>query len=131
MSITLSDGTVTLALPPDLEWVDELAWSPLVQKADYSITGAVLVQQATRVQGRPVTLTGGDGFAWISRATLDALKTWEATPGKTLTLTIRGASRSVIFRAHEPPAVDGAPIVPFNSPDATDFYAVTIRLMEI
>jgi hypothetical protein len=41
MSITLSDGTTTLTLNPDLYWADENDWSPVQQSVETTITGAL------------------------------------------------------------------------------------------
>ena len=60
MSITLSDGTTTLALHPDLYWSDEHNWFPVEQTAQRTITGALIVSVATRLAGRPVTLQPED-----------------------------------------------------------------------
>ena len=47
---------VALPLPDDLLWSDEHAWSPAVASTSYLITGALLIQSATRQAGRPITL---------------------------------------------------------------------------
>ena len=43
----LTDGA-TLALPDDLLWIDEHAWSPAVSTMSYLLNGALLVQSAVR-----------------------------------------------------------------------------------
>ena len=53
----LADGA-TLTLPDDLLWSDEYAWTPTVASTSYLITGALLIQWATRQAGRPITLVG-------------------------------------------------------------------------
>lgn len=70
-----------------LRWSDEFNWSPVAQSTEYSLTGALLVQEATRQSGRPMTLTGGRQWAWITRAELQALQALlDATTQRTLTL---------------------------------------------
>ena len=44
MAITLGG----LALPRGLRWTDELAWSPVAQSTEYGLTGALIVQEATK-----------------------------------------------------------------------------------
>jgi len=46
-------------------------------------------------------------------------------------LNIRGTSRDVIFRHHEGAAVEAVPVVHYSDVDATDWFKVTLRLMEI
>ena len=63
MAITL--GAVTL--PQGLVWSDEFDWTPLAQTTEYSLTGALIVEQAEKQAGRPITLVGGIDFAWLTR----------------------------------------------------------------
>lgn len=132
MSITLSDGIVNLALPADLYWNDEHAWHPVEQVAERTLTGAIIVQTAAKVAGRPITLQPeDDGSAWMSLATLNQLRAWAAVPGKELVLTLRGQDYDVIFRHHDGTAVEASPIVHYSDVQTGDFYSVVIRLMEI
>lgn len=43
----LADAVV-VTLPDDLLWSDEHAWTPVMASVSYLITGALLVQSATR-----------------------------------------------------------------------------------
>ncbi len=133
MSLTLSDGTTLLTLPDDLEWADEHAWQPVAQSTGYSLTGALVVETASKQTGRPITLTGDADRAWLSRAQVDQLMAWAAVAGKVLTLTLRGASRSVVFRHQDGAAISAKQIVP-GAPISTPgggTYVVTLNLMEI
>ena len=133
MSLTLSDSGTTLALNPDLYWSDENTWHPVEQTADRTITGALIVQAAGRIAGRPVTLEPqDDSAAWMSLADVTALRYWAAVPGKTMTLTLRGVERDVIFR-HQDGGFEARPVIQYRDGHelTTDFYRCTIRLMEI
>ncbi len=128
--ITLTDGTATVSLPDDLDWTDELSWSPVKQSADPSITGATIVQIQARQSGRPITLEGTD-TRYVSGAGVAQLHAWSQTPGQQLTLTLRGVARPVIFRHHDAPAFTAREIfgrVP--TLDAAQFYEITLKLME-
>lgn len=132
MSITLSDGTTTVNLNPDLYWEDEASWQPVEQAVSRSITGALIIDVATRTGGRPITLQPEDeASAWTSRATLDQLRNWASEAGKTLTLTLRGTTRDVMFRHHDGGALTASPVIHFNDVDSADWYRCTIRLMEV
>ena len=133
MSLTLADVSTTLTLNPDLYWSDENTWHPVQQTADRTITGAHVVQAALMVKGRPITLEPqDDSAAWMSLSDVTALRNWAAVPGKTMTLTLRGVERDVIFR-HQDGGFEARPVIQYRDGHelTTDFYRCTIRLMEI
>jgi len=111
MSFTLSDGTSTLALDPDLIWTDEHAWQAPEQTAVRTLTGALIVQSAAKVKGRPITLEAGEGHAWMPYTDFAQLAAWAAVPGQVLTLTLRGQTMSVGFRHHDAPAIEARPLI--------------------
>jgi len=80
MQLKNLDTGVALPLPDDLLWSDEHAWSPAVANASYLITGALLIQSATRQAGRPITLVGAPDMAWVTRAAIEQLRAWAAIP---------------------------------------------------
>lgn len=132
MSITLSDGTTSVALHPDLYWADEYDWQPVVQTVTQTLTGAVIVQAAAMQAGRKITLTpADDASAWMTKSVVEQLRNWAAVAGKTLTLTLRGASRTVIFRHHDGGAMEATPVVFFSDADSDDWFRVTLRFMEV
>ena len=133
MSLSLADVSTTLALNPDLYWSDENTWHPVQQTADRTITGAHVVQAALMVKGRPITLEPiDDESAWMTLTQVTALRNWAAVPGKTMTLTLRGVERDVIFR-HQDGGFEARPVIQYRDGHelTTDFYRCTIRLMEI
>ena len=104
----------------------------MVQSVNRSITGGLIVQPATRVRGRPITLEPeDDSTAWMPRAAVDQLRNWAAVPGKELTLTLRGVTSTVIFRHHDGGAIEANPILHYSDVEPGDWYSVTVRLMEI
>lgn len=132
MSITLSDGTTTVNLHPDLYWEDENSWHPVEQVVERTITGALIVSAAQRVGGRNITLRPeDDASAWMPHSTIVQLRNWAAVAGQELTLTLRGVARDVIFRHQEGEAVQANPVTHFNDVDSADWYRCTIRLMEV
>jgi len=128
---TLSDGTTTVTLSADLAWSDEFAWAPVEQTVQRTITGAVIVQAAARVAGRPITLAASDEQAgWLTRAALDQCRVWALIPGQQLTLNYRGVSHTVIWR-HQDTAIDASPVVFYADVQSGDFYRATLRFMEL
>lgn len=133
MSLTLSDGSTTLTLNPDLYWSDENNWHAVEQAVERTITGALVIQAAARIAGRPITLEPiDDEAAWMTRADVTVLRNWAAAPGKTMTLTLRGEAREVIFR-HQDGGFEARPVIQYRDGHElpVDFYLCTIRLMEI
>lgn len=122
----------TLTLPDSLEWTDEYTWQPVSQELAYSLTGAAVVEASERQSGRPFTLRSPEQMAYITRATLNTLKGWAAIAGKTMTLTLRGVSYSVIFR-HQDGALEATPLGTWNDSELNNdvLYRVTLRLMEV
>lgn len=134
MSIILSVDATSVALHPDLKWSDEFNWLPVEQSAERTITGALIVQVASRTGGRPVTLEPeDDNSAWMQRSAVQQLRNWAAVPGQEMELTLRGTTRTVIFRHQDGPGLEASPVVHFSDADvaSSDFYKVTLRLMEI
>ena len=132
MSITLALGGTSVDLHPDLLWSDEFNWQPVEQQATRTITGALIVQAATRIAGRPITLSPEDDrSAWMTRDVVEQLRNWAADAGQEFVLTLRGVSRNVIFRHHDGAGLEAVPVVHFSDMDSDDFYRCTLRLMEI
>ncbi len=131
MTLTnLTDGTV-IALPDDLLWSDEHAWTPAVARVEYLLTGALLVESAARSAGRPITLKAEPDMGWVTRATVDTLYAWAAQPNRSFRLTLfDGRSFTVAFRHHET-AIEAEPVLGFPARSASDWYRITLRLMEL
>lgn len=133
MAITLQKGADTIVLPPDLLWSDEFAWSPVSQGTERSVTGAVLLDIATRQDGMPITLTGTERHAWMLRTEVQILRDWVALPGQSFTLTINGRPFTVLFD-HGTDEVSKAfvvsPLVDYSDPqDYHQYCNVTLRFI--
>ncbi len=98
MAITLD----AITLPQGLLWEEEFTWSPLAQATEYSLTGALIVEQATKQAGRPITLIGGKDFAWMTRAQVAILKAVLDT-GAVMTLTLHDARTFSVLPASDSP----------------------------
>lgn len=132
-SITLRVATTEVVLPADLYWSDETTWQPVAQKEERSITGALIVQTSVMTGGRPITLqpVDADRSGWVTRMVLDQLMDWAAQPGLQMVLSLRGQSRSVIWRHSERGVIDARPVFHFDDVQPGDFYSVTLKFMEI
>ncbi len=125
-------GSVTL--PGDLKWADEFAWSAVARSAEYSLTGALIVEEATKQAGRPITLEGkseSQGYIWLERSVILALHALVATPLWTGTLTLAdGRTFSVMFRDD---GLSAEPVLHQNHTAALDSlpYTFTLKLQTV
>lgn len=126
MPLTL-DG---LPLPDDLLWVDEYLDDRIAQASTYTLGGVLIVEESTQLAGQPVTLGSKDERSgWITKATLDALRTQANLAGASHTLVLPdGRSFAVGFRR---PAFTATPIINLRAPGETDVYAVQINLLKL
>lgn len=139
MSLTLTHPTagaggtpVALALPDQLTWPDEFTWQQVEQSAEYTTTGALVLDAFAKQAGRPITLTGSESHAWCERGPLITLRTWANQPGLLMTLTgLRGsAPRQVVFN-HEAGALSAEPLIDYADPADSDPYVITLRFLEL
>ena len=140
MALSLSDGTTTLTLPQNLLWADELAWDPVQQSTAYTLTGALVVEEAQAQAGRPITYSGGLQWAPLARSALLALLALGAA-GRVLTLTHHdgrtfrvvprrgsGAGDCWLHSVPWPVVGDSGPA----DPSAAAWYAIEeLRLIEV
>jgi hypothetical protein len=131
-----------IALPDDLYWSDESQYSAIAQTVQYSLTGALLIQEGVKQAGRYITLAGKEDMAWITRTTLEALIALANTPNTimTLTMNVRHEGQAsttrvfdVMFR-HFEGGLDIANIKEFDEQgdnSNTWFKINAIRLMEV
>lgn len=132
MSIQLVSGATTIQLHEDLWWSDESGWHPVEQTVERTVTGALVIESAQRLAGREITLEPeDDSSAWMSGATLTALRNLAAVPGLVMQLTIRGQAYDVVFRHHAGSPIDAKPVVYFRDASPGDWHRVTLKFMTV
>ncbi|MDY0105311.1 MAG: hypothetical protein RBS27_01455 [Giesbergeria sp.] len=120
-----------IQIPRGLIWVDEFSWHPVLRDAEYSITGALLLDASTRLAGRPITLQGSEGAGWLTRATLQALQALAQATDATHALTLAdGRTFTVAFAPGGNP-VEATPIARPELPPSHYPYVATVRLIEV
>lgn len=119
----------SITLPEDLIWSDEFGWTAVRQSTTYSLTGALIVEEASRQAGRPITLIDG----WAKRELVEQLYGLIQQPSHTHTLTINGTDYSVIFRHDDEGAMAAVPVQPVAVADAApdDWYRLTLRFLVV
>lgn len=129
---TLSYNGTTINLPDDLYWSDEASWQPVVQTAERTITGALVLQVHARIAGRPITLTpDSENASWITRDTLETLMSWASIPGCEMLLSYREISYTVVWRHHDGEVITATPVVHYSDVQDGDYYTATLRFMEL
>lgn len=129
----------SIVLPSGLRWQDEHAWSPVSQSMEYSLTGSLVIDEATKQAGRPITLVGGQNFAWLAKGDLeDLLAALGAAPEGGLTLTLHDARQFQVLARHGTDGAVSAYPVPrvldsgLADPDPETPYVLDeLRLMQV
>lgn len=131
-TITLTYDGVTETLSDRLQWTDEYDWSPVEQATGYSTEGALMVDQAEKLAGQPITLDGESSQAWIERAQCDRLKAWASMKEIELVLVLRGDAHQVIFH-HAQGGFTARPIWKLLDGEITPelLYLPTFRFLKV
>lgn len=130
-----------IELPEDLLWSDETTSWKVGQTVATTLTGARIIQESALQAGRPITLesqqNGSDYVAVVPRSVVDALLAKEAIAGAapmTLSLPVfedEPRTFQVLWRRTDGPAIESRPIS-FKAPIApSDFFYITLRLMQV
>lgn len=132
--ITNPTTSETLELDDGLIWEDEFSWSPLQTTYQYTLTGAMVIQQGAKQAGREITLKGDDSMNWITRADLETLKGWAAIAGKVLLLQITSLGGvtpyNVMFNLKANP-IEAKPVLGHPTGLTDEYFNVTLRFLEV
>lgn len=119
-----------IELPRGMLWVDEFNWSAVQKTVERGITGAQIIDAATRLEGRPITLQAVEDQGWIRRATLLSVRDMADEPdGQYLLRLADGREFSVQFAADDPIAAQ--PVKRPELPPDDYPYVATLRLITV
>lgn len=129
MSIVI--GGITL--DNNMSWEDQFKWSPVTTKAEYSITGDLVVQSWKRRTYRPLTLKGDANHGWQKKSTVESLYALASGANDDLgpvvhTVNFHGTQYQVVFDAGEGAPVEFEPVTWETEPDSEFWYTGTIRM---
>lgn len=114
-----------------LEWVDEFEWTPIAQEQERSLTGALLVQQGSKLYGRPITLKS-NGAAWFPLSVVRSLEVLRDIPGKVMPLGLPdGRAYSVIFDHSGGAPLKAIPLWRQVNPAADHLYEIELSLITV
>lgn len=127
----LDDGVTAITFTNNLVWSDEFSWSPVQQSQQYSIGGTLVIQEATKLSGRPITLTGGDSV-WESRAVVEALHDASLQSFKQFTLTLHdNSTKTVMFDKQNAPVETQALFVGQDINTDDQYIINALRFVEV
>ncbi|WP_232537933.1 hypothetical protein [Comamonas testosteroni] len=119
-----------IELPRGMLWVDEFNWSAVQKTVERGITGAQIIDAASRIEGRPITLQAVEDQGWIRRATLLTVQAMADVPDAQYPLKLAdGREFTVQFAADDP--IAATPISRPELPAATHPYVATLRLITV
>ena len=133
--ITL-DGIV---LDGDLVWSDEFSWNPVERTSEYSITGALIVEESIKLAGRPITIStkpesastllSAKGVIWMNRGKAKDLYNKSLLTTHQMTLTLSdNRTFTVVFREN---GIEAYPVIHIAPHQDSDPYYLTIKLMTV
>lgn len=123
-----------IELDDELYPTDEHDWSPVVASSEYTLTGALAIQQGVRLAGKPITLQSQEDMGWLTRDTVNTLRAECAKVETTFWLDYiadDAIQRVKVMFDHAKNPIEAAPMKGFISPRADDFFLVTLRFIEV
>jgi hypothetical protein len=127
MAITI--GAVTL--PSDLRWADEFDTSQIAQNTQRSLSGALVISESVKTEGRSIKLTGDDEGAWISRSVLLQLRALAEQNNTNHVLDLNGTSFNVRFDRSNGSGITAKQIINCSDPGASDNYTLELSLFTV
>ena len=124
MKIKRISTSETVSIEDGFFWSDEFSWKAKEQSLEYAMDGTPIIQEGTKVSGRPITLQPADsGMGWASLAVVRKLQAWSVL-NEQFELQFEWAHDSrkfnVVFNhvdgALEATAVKGFPLVSLEDP---------------
>lgn len=120
----------TIELDDDFQWVNEFDHNPIQQSIEYSLTGALLVQEGRMLQGRKIELRSNGGV-WTPLSVVRQLEALRDQPSQPMELVLAdGRELSVIWDRVGPP-LSAEPILRETYPDQDSMYDVSMRFLAV
>lgn len=122
-----------ITLNPSVSWLERYNSFGIAQKPRVTLGGRTTVHVAPLSGGRVITLAALQDSGWLNRVVVEGLLALAAIPGKVMLLTYHGDLDNVpvVFRHHEPPALELKPLLPRSFPLDGDYFIGTIKLMQV
>ena len=127
MAIILGGTT----LNPNMVWAERFGYAPVSQEVLTTLGGVPIVYSRAMTAGMPITLLALQDQGWLDLSMVNAVQISANTPGAEYSLVIGAESFQVVFRHHDPPAVEMTPLLIRAVPLAGDYFIGQIKLMTI
>lgn len=132
MTLTRTDTDDSITLPGGLLWVDKNDWSEVIDTAERTVTGHLVIEPWTRIKGRPITFESeSEECGLMLKADAEALQAWTAIAGLEMELDTGDEAFDVMFRQDEEAGLTARLVFGRGLPLARQFMHVTIRLRTI
>lgn len=122
-------------LPDDLMWTDELEWVALVATKEYSLTGSLVVQQAVKLSGRPISLEASElEMGWVTREVAMAVIAAASIPNRKFTLMLEYPTDTrsfIVLFDNSEKSVEAHTVKGFPEHELDAYYKVKIKLIEV
>jgi len=119
----------SLALNDGLVWVDEYAYTGIVQEVKTTLGGTPLVYTSAIKGPMLITLkSAGEDQGWQTLAQVQALRAMALVKDGLYTLQLDARSFSVRFRHDDPPVLEASPLIYRTTQEAGDYFVVSIKL---
>lgn len=77
MKIKRISTSETVSIEDGFFWSDEFSWKTKEQSLEYAMDGTPIIQEGTKLSGRPITLQPADsGMGWASLGVVRKLQAW-------------------------------------------------------
>jgi hypothetical protein len=127
MSYTL-DG---ITLPGGLTWSNKYDWTYVNQDINVALSGSLIIQEDAQLQGRPITLAGGENFCWAERSLIDTLYGMLSDTGKQMTLDMGPDDIHTVMWVRPTPIVV-KPVVPSEyTVDSSIYYVESLQFIKV
>jgi hypothetical protein len=131
MSTTITDGVTIVNLPDDLLWRDEFTTSQIAQDTKRTLTGAFVIFEGTKLNGRSMSLESDDDSGWIERVDLLALRALFEQEDTDLDLLYRGVTVTVRVDRANGSGITASPVLDCSNPSTETLYALSIKLITV
>lgn len=128
-------STITLGgtqLSGSLQWTDRYNFSSIAQTTERTLSGNLVIFNASLVSGMPITLEATQDTGWFTGAMVTAIRTMADTLNGTFALDWhQEESYNVKFMHDDPPAIQFTPLVGKVPQTGTDYFTGTIKLFTV
>lgn len=119
-SLTLNNGLV---------WEEAARPTHILQEVKRTLGGGMRVYSAMAREPLLITLVSLQDQGWQTYETVKVLREMATVLDGQYTLVYGADTFTVSFRHYDPPVLEATPLLPRSTPEDTDYYTITLRLV--